>query len=167
MAQQPNVESIEENKPRATPEPGPANKWRASKPGIPTGPGDVPRGSGFGSAGPDPGWAVKLVEMTRLPEEDENLKSVVIGLVQARAAAMGRAAVKDDIVAALLLCGYGDADSVEARKRRERWLAAAPHDKRPGATAVASLDPQLIVAKPEQIQMAARLSDKSMSAAAG
>lgn len=156
MAQQPNLESVEENLPRPTPEPGPPGGWRSSKPGIPAGPDDVPRGSGFGSAGPDPGWAVRLVEMTELPDED--LKPVVIGLVQARAASLGRAAVKEDIAAALLLCGYGDADSdsAEARRRRDRWLAAARRDKRPGATAVADVDPQLIAATPERIRTAVR-----------
>jgi hypothetical protein len=46
-------------------------------------------------------------------------------------------------------------------ERRKRWLAAAAHDKRPGATAVADVDRNLIVNKPEQIRYAQRLRDKS------
>ena len=161
MAQQPNVESTEANRPRTSLEPGPAVKWRASKPGVPSGPADVPRGGRFGSAGPDPGWAQKLVANTKLPSDDPDLISIIVGLVQARAAAHGRAAIPEDIDAALVLCGYSEDASPELIERRERWLAAAPHDQRPGASAVAELDRDLIAAKPEQIRYAQRLSEKS------
>ena len=161
MAQQPNVELTEATKPRPTLEPGPAVKWRSSKPGVPSGPDDVPEGGRFGSAGPDHGWAVKLVANAELPDDDERLRSVVIGLVQARAAASGRAPVPEDIEAALVLCGYGDDASDDLVHRREHWLAAVPHDKRPGETAVSEVDRDLIRAKPEQIRYAFRLSEKS------
>ena len=160
MAQQPNVETTEAHRPKPQLEPGPAVKWRSTKPGVPSGPGDVPRGGRFGAAGPDPGWAVKLVSLAELPSDDPDLTSVVIGLVQARAAAHGRAAIPEDIDAALILCGYDEEASEDLLLRRERWLAAAPHDQRPGATAVAELDRDLLAAKPEQIRYAQRLSDK-------
>ena len=161
MAQQPNVENPEEKLPRTSLEPGPAVKWRSSKPGVPSGPADVPRGGRFGATGPDPGWAIKLVANSDLPGDDPNLRQVVIGLVQARAAAHGRAAIPEDIEAALALCGYVEGASAEVIERRERWLAASPHDQRPGATAVAELDRALIAAKPEQIRYAQRLGDKT------
>jgi len=160
MAQQPNVKSTEATRPRSELEPGPAVNWRASKAGIPTGPRDIPTGGRFGSAGPDHGWAFKIVSHADLPGDDPALEGIVIGLVQARAAAHGRAAVPEDIDAALVLCGYGEDASPDIVERRNRWLLAASHDKRPGASAVAEVDRDLIAAKPEQIRYALRLSEK-------
>lgn len=161
MAQQPNVEASEAVKPRTKLEPGASTKWRASKPGIPSGPEDIPSGGRFGSAGPDHGWAIKVVAHANLPSDDPALRSVIIGLVQARAAAHGRAAVPEDIDAALVLCGYGEDASQDIIERRERWIVESAHDQRPGASAVAELDRDLIAAKPGQIRYAQRLSDKS------
>lgn len=161
MAQQPNVEMTEATRPRSTLEPGAANKWRTSKPGIPVGPDDVPSGGSFGSAGPDPGWGVKLVSRHDLPDDNPNLGAVITGLVQARAAALGRGAVPEDIEAALILCGYSEDPNIAVVERRERWLQAAPHDRRPGATAVSEVDRDLIRAKPEQIRYALRLVEET------
>jgi hypothetical protein len=160
MAQQPNVEITEATAPRPQPQPGPATTWRSAKPGIPAAPADVPVGSGFGHAGPDPGWGIRLVNSVELPDDDPRLRSVVTGLVLARAAALGRAPVPEDIEAALVLCGYGDEVSSDLVERRERWLEAASHDKRPGATAVSEVDRDLIVNKPEQIRYAHKLAEK-------
>ena len=161
MARQPNVETTGANKPRTNLEPGPSVRWRASKPGVPSGPADVPSGGRFGSAGPDHGWAIKVVDHADLPDDDPAFRSIIIGLVQARAAIHGRAAVPEDIDAALVLCGYGEDASPEVVQRRQRWILESAHDKRPGASAVAEVDRDLIAAKPEQIRYALRLSDKS------
>ena len=160
MAQQPNVESTEAHKPRETLEPGPAVKWRSSKPGVPNGPADVPSGGRFGSAGPDPGWALKLVANADLPSDDPDLAAVVTGLVLSRASASGRAPVPEDIDVALVLCGFTEDASPALVERRERWIAAVPHDKRPGQTAVADVDRELIVANPDQIRYALRHSER-------
>lgn len=159
MAQQPKVERTEAATPKTQPAPGPARSSQAGKVGVPLGPDDVPRGSEFGHAGPDPGWGLRLVREAELPDDDPSLRSIVIGLVLARAAASGRAPVPEDIEAALVLCGYGEEAPEELIDRRKRWLAAAPHDKRPGATAVSEVDRDLIVNKPEQIRFAYRLTD--------
>lgn len=161
MAQQPNVETTEANEPLAKLESGPSVKWRAGKPGVVSDPADVPSGGRFGSAGPDHGWAMKVVAQVELPSTDPALRSVVLGLVQARAAAHGRGAVPEDVDAALVLCGYGEDASPTIVERRERWLLAAAHDRRPGASAVAEVDRDLIAAKPEQIRYALRLSGKA------
>jgi len=160
MAQQPNVEITETARPRQNLEPAPASKWRAAKPGIPSGPADVPQGGGFGHAGPDPGWALRLVAAADLPTDDPRLESVVTGLVLARASASGRAPVPEDIDVALFLCGCGEDAEPELIERRERWLAAVPHEKRPGEAAVADVDREMIVNKVSQIRYAYRLSDK-------
>ena len=158
MGQQPNIEVGDESKPRSGLTPGPAVKWRSNKPGVPSGPADQPD---FSHTGPDPGWALKLVAQTDLPDDDPKLGAVVTGLVLARAAALGRAPVGEDIDAALVLCGYGEEATDEIVERRHRWLAAVPHERRPGETAVSEVDAQLLISKPEQIRYAYRLSEKS------
>lgn len=156
MAQQPNVEITEAERPRDVLEPGPAVKWRSDKPGVPTGPDDVAGGGVFGTTGPDPGWGLRLVNMADLPDEDPRLKKVVAGLTMARAAALGRAPVPEDIEVALILCGYGRDAPKDVIDQREHWLQATAHEKRPGATAVKQVDRQLLMSKPEQIAYALR-----------
>ena len=158
MGQQPNIEITEEDLPRPTPEPGPAVKWRAAKPGIPAGPGDVPA---FARTGPDAGWALKLISKADLPDPDPKLRAVVTGLVLARSAAMGRAAIPEDIEAALVLCGFGEDVTPDLVERRQRWIAAVPHERRPGQTAVSEVETHLLVQKPEQIRYALRMSEKT------
>lgn len=152
MAQQPNVEVTAEELPRPTPQPGPAIKARANKPGIPNGPGDVPRGGPFGTTGPDPGWALRLLSMTDLPDDDPRLPRVVNGLMLARSAVLGRAPVPEDIEVALILCGYMEDPPKEVVERRKRWLAAVPHETRPGETAVAEIDRSVLVNTPGEIE---------------
>lgn len=159
MGQQPNVELTEETAPRPVPSPGPANAWRADKPGVPQGPGDVPSGGRFGHPGPDPGYASKLVARTELPDPDPRLKAVVTGLVMARAAALGRAAIPEDIEAALVICGFGDDARPELIVRRRRWLEATAHEQRPGATAVAEIDRDFLINSPGRIRFAYRLRE--------
>ncbi len=156
MAQQPNVEITEAERPRQTPQPGPAVKWRADKPGVPAGPEDVPVGGHFGTTGPDPGWGLKILNSATLPDDDPRLRQLLTGLVLARAAALGRAPVPQDIEVALVLCGYGEDPPADVVARRRRWLAAVPHETRPGETAVAEIDRSLLVNKPEQIRYALR-----------
>lgn len=161
MAQQPNVEITEAERPRETPEPGPAVKWRSNKPGVPGGPDDVPRGGHFGATGPDPGWGLKILSITELPSDDPRLRDVLAGLALARAAALGRAPVPEDIEVALILCGYGAEAPAHVVKRRERWLEATSHDVRPGETAVADVDRELLVRKPEQVGYALRRAERA------
>ncbi len=155
MGQQPNIEVAEEDRPRPVPEPGPSVRWRSNKPGVPSSPEDVPA---FARTGPDPGWALKLIAATELPDPDPRLREVIIGLVLARAAAMGRAAIPEDIDAALVVCGFGELAGGDLVERRERWLAAVAHDMRPGQTAVAEVEPHVLVQKPEQIRHAYKLT---------
>jgi len=151
MAQQPNVEITDAERPRTKLEPGPAVKWRFDKPGMSAGPDDVAGGGYFGTTGPDPGWGLKLIAGVELPSDDEHFREVVTGLTLARAAAFGRAPVPEDIDVALALCGYGfeAPDSVVAR--RKRWIDAAAHDRRPGASAVAEVDKELLRETPGRI----------------
>lgn len=156
MAQQPNVEITDAEAPRAVPHPGPAVKWRSGKPGMPDGPDGVPGGGYYGTTGPDPGWGLKILGAVRLPTEDPHLREVVTGLMLARAAALGRAPVPEDIEVALVLCGYGFEASPEIIERREHWIDAAAHDRRPGATAVAEVDKGVLTLQPDQVGVVVR-----------
>jgi hypothetical protein len=79
------------------------------------------------------------------------LREVVEGLVLIRSALLGRAPIMEDIEAALAVCGYGFEPPEDVLERRLRWLAAVPHEKRPGETAVAEVDRELLVRKPAEI----------------
>jgi hypothetical protein len=161
MAQQPNVDITEAERPRQVLEPGPAVKWRSGKPGLADGPADVPSGGWFGAPGPDPGWGLWLLSHTTLPDDDPRLSKVVSGLALARAAASGRAPIPEDIDVALALCGYGLEARADIVERRSRWLDATAHETRPGETAVSEVDKDLLVNKPEQVRYAMRRTDKA------
>lgn len=152
MAQQPNVEVTAEERPRPIPQPGPAHKSRSDKPGLPTGPEEVPSGPRFGTTGPDPGWALRLLSLTELPDDDPRLRRVVTGLMLARSAVLGRAPVPEDIEVALILCGYMDDPPPELVERRHRWLEAVPHETRPGETAAWDVDRSILVNKPDELE---------------
>ncbi|MGH3650076.1 MAG: hypothetical protein ACRDU9_05145 [Acidimicrobiia bacterium] len=160
MAQQPNVEITDAERPRVVLQPGPAVRWRSGKPGIPEGPSDVPQGGVFGTTGPDPGWGLRILSYYELPDDDPRLRKVVAGLVLARSAALGRGPVPEDIEVALVLCGYDDDATPALVERRRRWLEATAHETRPGATAVAEVDRDLLVNKPEHVRYALRHSDR-------
>lgn len=160
MAQQPNVEIGEATSPRLTLQPGTAVKWRADKPGLPDGPDGTPGGGYYGTTGPDPGWGLKIVNRADLPEDDDDLRDVLTGLVLARAAALGRAPVKGDLDVALALCGYGFEAPEWVTERRRRWLEASPHENRSGASAVAEVDKATLMANPDQVRAALLALDK-------
>lgn len=158
MAQQPNVEITEAELPRPIARPGTAVKWRSGKPGISRQPSGAAGGGFYGTTGPDPGWGVKMVNQSELPDDDPRVRKVLTGLVLARAAALGRAAVPEDLEVALVLCGYDEDPPAKVVERRDRWLEASPHEQRPGATAVAEVDRHMLVMKPEQARFALRHS---------
>jgi hypothetical protein len=158
MAQQPNVEITAGERPRPVPHPGVAVKWRADKPGVSDGPDGTPGGGFYGTTGPDPGWGVKLVNNAELPDDDPDLREVLVGLVLARAAALGRAPVLEDLEVALILCGYDEDPPAWLVERRQRWLAASPHEQRSGATAVAEVEKANLVMDPNRLRHAMRHS---------
>ena len=158
MAQQPNVEITAAEQPRPVPHPGVAVKWRSDKPGMPDGPDGTPGGGFYGTTGPDPGWGVKLVNNAELPDDDPDLREVLIGLVLARAAALGRAPVLEDLEVALILCGYDEDPPEWVVERRQRWLRAAPHEQRSGASAVAEVEKVNLIMDPNRLRYALRHS---------
>lgn len=89
-----------------------------------------------------------------LPSDDPDFESVVAALVMARAADAGRGAIREDIDVALVFCGFWENAPPYLKERLSLWLAAVPHDVRPGQTAVADVDPEILVRRPEQIRYA-------------
>ena len=114
----------------------------------------MPQGGSFGQVGPDAGWALRLLSSAALPDDDPDLRAVLAALMTARAAALGRGPIMEDLEVALVLCGYGFDANEEVIDRRERWKDAVPHETRPGHTAVAESILDLIVNKPEQVRWA-------------
>ena len=161
MGQQPNREIADSLRPRTALETPPARSWRPTKPGVIVSPDQVPKGGHFGTAGPDAGWALHLLAISELPEDDPNLRGVLAGLMTARAAALGRAPIKEDLEVALMLCGYGFEAPPELIAKRERWKSAVPHEGRPGETAVAEMDRILMLNKPEQVRWALAHSERA------
>lgn len=152
MGQQPNIEIPETAEPRRVPGPGPAKRWRADKPGIPDAPWEWPEGGRFDTTGPDPGWALRILSKAELPDDSRRLRKVLTGLMLARSAELGRAPVREDLEVALMLCGYAEGLLGHLAERRRRWIEAVPHETRPGETAVAEIDRDLLALRPDQIR---------------
>jgi hypothetical protein len=108
----------------------------------------------FGTAAPDGGWALRIISASDLPDDRADLRMVLAALMVARAGALGRGPTREDLDVALTLCGYGFEAKPEVVERRERWLKAVHHDLRPGETAVAEVDVDLMLNKPEQVRWA-------------
>ena len=111
MGQQPNVPLGIEDLPRHTAHPPAPGRWSPDRPGDLSGPTTVPRGAGFGTPGPDAGFALRLVRRRTLPggpETAADVTALVAAVVSARAAALGRAPVAADVDAALALLDLDD-----------------------------------------------------------
>ena len=110
MGQQPNIELEISDLPRPVAHPAPARRWRPDRPGDLDGPGDVPSGTGFGTTGPDPGYALRLaadLELAKAPgESDHNARAAVAAIGAARAAEFGRAPIPEDVQLGALVLGY-------------------------------------------------------------
>jgi hypothetical protein len=155
VGQQPNIGVSEEERPRRVLQPPAARRWSPDiKPGIPTSPEEVPHGGRFGQTTPDGGYALRLVNTADLPDDDPHLKGLLAALTMARAGMRGRAPSQEDLEVALALCGYGYDAPPEVVERRKRWLAAVPHEGRPGQTAAGEIDRELVVQTPEQVRHA-------------
>ncbi len=57
-----------------------------------------------------------------------------------------------------MLCGYGDNLPEHLIERRRRWIAAVPHEKSKGQTAVAEVEPDLLTQSAERIRYAVNRS---------
>lgn len=154
MAQQPNIELDPSDLPRRSLDTSSARAWAAgSKPGVITSPGQIPTGGTFGTPGPDTGWALKILRKLD-PQTDPDLEAVLVALMAARAAALGRAPVPMDLYVAKLFCGLVDGVPEDLTERLGRWLAAVPHERSKGRAAVAEVDQDLLAEHPDRIRWA-------------
>jgi hypothetical protein len=152
VAQQPNIELDPSDLPRAALEPAPARPWKlSSKPGVIAAPSDVPTGKGYGTPGPDTGWALTIIRRLE-GAMDPDLESILAALMGARAALFGRAPVPADLEAAKVLSGMGPGLPSELTERLGRWLDAVPHERSKGRTAVADVSSELLRKAPDELR---------------
>lgn len=136
MGQQPNIELSISDLPRPRPKPDPARGWSPGRPGELGGPDDHEWGAGFGSTGPDAGYAHSLVAGRDLElVEGEHLGNASVALAAvaaARSSLFGRAPTMKDVDLALVLLGYDteglpDEPAATLASSRLGWFAAASH----------------------------------------
>ncbi len=135
MGQQPNHELVISDLPRPTARTAPARAWLPQRPGEIAGP-DIHWGRGFGTTGPDTGYALKLIGRRHLElvdgESHHGAETAVTLLAGARASYFGRAPILADIDAAAAILGYADglpgepADGLAAE--RSHRVANLGHD---------------------------------------
>ncbi len=134
MGQQPNLELGPDDSPRTKASPGAARRWRPSRPGELTKIADVPSGGAFGVAGPDAGYALKLVaqlELKLLPgEHHHDVAAGLAAIATARAGAVGRAPVADDVTVGMIVLGLDSESDAGAsvKEGRPGWVANLGHD---------------------------------------
>ena len=155
MAQQPNIEHDLSDRPRSVPSPGTARRWSpGDRPGVISTPADMPSGDGFGTPGPDAGFAKTLINRANIPDGTPELEAVLSALMVARASSFGRAPTKKDLEVAKVLCGVGIDASDWVHERREHWMHAIAHDKPKGKTAVSEVDRDLLREEPDEVRSA-------------
>ncbi len=154
MGQEPNIEVAPEALPRRRPEPAPALRWTASRPGDLHAPAEVPWGGGFGTPGPDTGYALKLAGQAEFDldagESRPNVESMLVLIMSARASLSGKAPSVDDLGFAMILLGLApreeipDAIVVRLEADRKHWSPRVAHSKAAARRLVARLGPELL-----------------------
>ena len=117
-----------------------------------TAPHQVPRGEGFGTPGPDTGWAFRLIDAAEVPGRTDGFDKVLGALMGARASLFGRAPTGEDLEVALLLSGIGEGLPDHLVERRERWVEATAHEKPPGRSALAEVG-DLLKHRPPEVRL--------------
>lgn len=154
MATQPNIELDPDDLPRPSLPPAPARRWTpAVKPGVVTVPGDMPRGPVYGTPGPDTGWALRIIRLVEGDDVPVPLRTLLAAFMSARAAARGRAPIREDLEVAKVLCGLGDGLPEYLSERRRRWLAELGHESRKGGRALAEVGDDLLLS-PDELRRA-------------
>lgn len=158
MGQQPNVEITPGDLPRKTSEPDPPRRWKPGmRAGMITSPQQMKWGGAFGTPGPDTGYVFRIIRGADLPERSDALELVLAALMAARASRFGRAPIVEDLEVAKIVAGIGYNLPPELAERRDRWLEATAHEASPGRSAVADIDPDLLLHRPEAVAKRLRL----------
>lgn len=113
----------------------------------------MPSGDGFGTPGPDAGFAKTLISRADIDDRSPELEAVLSAIMVARASAFGRAPTGGDLEAAKAMCGLGGGSTPDwVHERRRHWMHAVAHDKPKGSTAVSELDRDLLRRTPDEIR---------------
>ena len=153
VGQQPNIELEISDLPRPRRKPDLARGWVPDRPGELGGPEDMRWGAGFGTTGPDSGYALSLVAARDLDlaegEYRSNTDVAIAAIASARSSLFGRAPTGNDINLALVLLGYDKAGVPEEMAaglaaKRVGWFAAAGHHHANLRGFVASLDTDVL-----------------------
>ena len=148
VGQQPNIELEISDLPRPQKKPDPARSWVPGRPGELNGPEDMQWGAGFGTTGPDSGYARSLIATRDLDlaagEHRSNVDVAVAALASARSSLFGRAPTGKDIDMVLVLLGYDNAGvpdemAADLATKRVDWFAAVGHHPANLHTFIASL----------------------------
>lgn len=114
MGQEPNIRLGLEDLPRAGPEPAAPARWSPQRPGDLVSPDEVPWGGAFGTPGPDPGFAYKIVGNLDLPggaHRRSDIEAVLAAVMSARASCLGRAPTAADAAVAIDLLDLTEASA--------------------------------------------------------
>lgn len=153
MGQEPNIEIPFEDLPRATAGPAPARRWKAARPGDLHAPDDVPWGGGFGTPGPDTGYALKLAAgasyQLEADESRANVQSVLLLIMGARASRFGKAPSRDDLAWSLMLLGLDQQEEIPQAtmtrlvESRKHWAPRVANSHAAARRLSALLTPEL------------------------
>lgn len=166
VGQQPNIELEISDLPRPSRRPDPARGWVPQRPGELGGPEDMPWGDGFGTTGPDAGYALTLVADRKLDladgEHRANVNVAVAAVASARSALFRRGPTGQDIDLALVLLGYDTTGvphemATNLAEKRVGWFAAVAHHANKLHGFIAALDKKVLrmTAEEARSQMAA------------
>lgn len=157
MGQQPNIEPGLAAAPRTKLGPGAARSWRPRRPGELQAPVDAPSGGLFGVAGPDAGYALKLVGDRSLDlrpgEHHHDAAAAVAAIACARAARVGRAPTADDVSIGLSILGLNGEVPVGdgLLERRAGWIANVGHNAAKLASIVADVPEEILAMEPAAV----------------
>jgi hypothetical protein len=156
MGQQPNVQIGGADLPRPAPEPGPARRWRPTRPGVITSPTQMPWGGAFGTPGPDTGYALLLIRSSGL-ELTSGQEKLIAALMAARSSHKGRAPVREDLDVALVVAGIGEGLPPAIVERGQRWAVAATQEVSAGRRAVTEAGTDLFEFTADEVRRRLRL----------
>jgi hypothetical protein len=148
VAVDPFVASRPDAAPRAKPAPGPAFRWRAERPGDLE--AAAPRGTLFGSPGPDLGYALTLAKRfatrLRLAEREHraDAEAVAAEIGMRRSAGMGRAPTALDVEIGFTILGHLDDAPPDLVAWRRPRMRGAAHEYRQRRLLVDSVRPEVL-----------------------
>ena len=161
MPTDPFVTAIPADSPRQAQNLAPGVSLPPARPSVGDRPGEVagpwPRGAGFGSPGPNIGFALTLVararsRITLAPNEHEaDAHALVAAVAMKRASLFGRAPVAADVSCALLVLGYEGPASGDFVEWRILAGVDAAHDYRSGRDLCAQISPEDIRLDPRDL----------------